>query len=205
MEPPKHYPSQAHHDSPQPPQHRAAGLTKVYPVEMTYEYLRQGCAYCFYNIFKGVWNVREAHTYLQVLGVKEDYRKQHVIQKAEALHKDRPAHSNCLLELHYPALWTSGSHLHQCIDTPMHQIFQGVIKAVIECAATWMKGLKIHTRLCEENIDYMRHIKALHLEWCKLEPFAVGAKGPSHGGWVAETYIAYVCQDHASTVYLHIR
>ena len=61
---PDEYSMESHIDSPNHPKYRAAGERYIKPVQMTYSYLKQGCAYCFYNVFKGKWRRKEAkHTY----------------------------------------------------------------------------------------------------------------------------------------------
>ena len=104
MEPPGLYPNEADVNSPQAPPHCAAGVRKIVPVIQTYESLRQGCAYCFHNVFKRKWNIVMAETYLRILGVKTDYARIHIIDKAINISKTTPNISNFLMKLQYPAL-----------------------------------------------------------------------------------------------------
>ena len=81
-----------------------------------------------------------------MLGVKRDYGIQNIIQKDRDLKNTHPNDPNYLTKLVYPALWTSGLHLDQCIDMPMHQLFECVVKTLIEQVAIWLKGLGLYTK-----------------------------------------------------------
>lgn len=139
MEPPKNYPKADNISSPSAPPHHAAGVRKIIPVIQTYDSLNKGCAYCFYNVFKGTWNIGMAETYLRIIGVKKEYSRSHIIDKAMMMYRTTPNHTHYQTELHYPALWTSRITLDQCIDTPMHHLFEGVIKTLIDHIAIWLK------------------------------------------------------------------
>lgn len=66
-------------------------------------------------------------------------------------------------------MWSSNIFLHQCIDTPMHQNFEGVVKTLIDKVAIWIKGLGLYTRFCDYNGKIMANVKSFRLDWCKLE------------------------------------
>ena len=122
--------------------------------------------------------------YLRILGVKTEYARSNFIDKAIELRKVTPNKTNCLQDIKYPALWTSGVDLHHCIDTPMHHIFEGVVRTVTDHITIWLKKLTINATFADANIDIMTKIKNLRLEWCKLELITCG-------GWVGESWLAY--------------
>ena len=190
IECPYSYPCQEHNKRP-PPTGRSVGIRKIQPVSMSYTYLKQVCEYCFHNVFMGMCSKREALTYMKVLGVKDSYTKQYVIDKAYKLRTTNPTNYDCLLELHYPSLWTSVIFMQQCIDTPMQKIFQGMIKSLMDLISDWLKSQQIFSKFCDKSIDYMSNIKDMHLDWCKMEPFIYGKTGVGTGGWVAEQYVEY--------------
>ena len=51
--PPDSYPTNSHQDSPNPPTDHSARKEKIIPITLTYDILKQGCGYCFYNMYKG--------------------------------------------------------------------------------------------------------------------------------------------------------
>ena len=66
------YPTTEHEDSPIHPKQRGVRNQRMLPsVKMTYEYLRQGCKYCFFNVFKGYWSITTAMEYMRIVGVKK--------------------------------------------------------------------------------------------------------------------------------------
>ena len=189
---PKCYPCKAHLDSPKPPCYREAGINYIKPVYMTYQYLKEGCAYCFFNLFMNEWKKNESVCYMKVLGVKDSYAMANVINKAISLRTTQPNNHNCVQELKFPSMWTSGLSLHQCIDTPMHQLFQGLMKSLITFVGGWMKNERQHSYFCEDISEYMGKVKNMNLDWCKMESFIISkSSGIGTSGWVAENYLAF--------------
>lgn len=189
---PVNYPDSQHVNSPDPPKHCGAKDQHNLPaVRVTYEYLRKGYAFCFFNVYRGVWTIQNAQTYMQVLGVKEEYTRNYIIHKAKALKGQYPSLPNWKSHLRYPSLWQSGIDLHQCIDTPMHHIFQGMVKGRIEFISNWFKFQRCHTQFIQLVGNLMTDISKLRLNWCNLDNFT----GPTNGtgGWVAESYLGFSC------------
>ena len=92
------------------------------------------------------------------------------------------------LHLKYPALWTSGIELHQCIDIPMHQIFLGLVKGLIDFIGDWFKSQNKYKPFIRSIQVMVDRIADLGLSWCKLEKFS---DSDGTGGWVAESYLGY--------------
>ena len=76
-----------------------------------------------------------------MLGVKEDHVTA-LIAKAQLLQHHNPNLTNVVDQVEHPALWMSGLPLDCCLDTPMHQLFLGIVKSVIVFIATWLKSYK---------------------------------------------------------------
>lgn len=79
--------------------------------------------------------------------------------------------------------------LHQCIDTPMHQIFQDMVKGLIELIADWFKFQKRYKQYVLSVTGRMAQIARLRLNWCKLDTFTGSTSGT--GGWVAESFLGF--------------
>ena len=92
-------------------------------------------------------------------------------------------------ELQFPSMWTSGFDLSQCIDTPMHQIFQGMIKNLIELVADWLKRLNKFSSFVNAVNPLIKTITKLRLSWCKVDILTGTNFGT--GGWVSEMYLGY--------------
>ena len=71
----------------------------------------------------------------------------------------------------------------------MHQIFQGMVKALIECISTWLRDEGINSRFMDLIVDKAIYISRLNLSWCKIERFTFTNK--MTGGWLAEHYLGY--------------
>ena len=131
--------------------------------------------------------------YLKSIGVNESYGNSAVYQKAIDCRRDKSITAYSLFNhLSFPVHWSYGISLDQCIDTPMHQIFQGIVKSIMETAMSWLTH--------KDNAQYkafgdfvnvsMFHIQQLNLDWCRIEKFMKG-RSYTLGGWQAEQFIAF--------------
>lgn len=70
---------------------------------------------------------------MKTLGIKHEFTRTHVIDVAKNLQQNQLKHENDIFsELNFPPFWTGPYSLMQNIDTPMHLLFQGITKSIIE-------------------------------------------------------------------------
>ena len=145
-------------------------------------------------MFHGTWNKTKAKSYLNVLGVKKAFASDGIIEKAISCHNEETYPSNLstntiLSRLKFPSLWTSNSELDKCIDTPMHQIFLGMMKSIIKFIGKWYKSQNRMTKFIDSFNKNMAAVQTLRLDCCKMD--RITSVDKLTGGWVAESYLAY--------------
>ena len=191
---PKDYPVNQHPDSPPPPIGREVSNIKyLYPIELTYDILKQAVKFCFFNCYRNNWTQTEAMVYLKSVGINEKYGKENVFLVAQKLKKmNTLERTSCYDYISYPILWCSGLQLNQCIDTPMHQIFQGVVKSLMDETITWLNYKKnpIYKEFGEYVNGTLCKFHDVGVDWCRMEKFTSGRLF-SLGGWQAEQFIAF--------------
>ena len=79
--------------------------------------------------------------------------------------------------------------LCQLIDTPMHLVFQGIVKSVIEFSFDLLAKYGKKTEFKDYVFDLMDHIKILQCGFCRMDNFS---KIPTSfvAGWIAENHLA---------------
>ena len=130
---PENYPTCQHKNSPQPPVNRGIECIKqLKPIQQTYEVLIAASQFCAYNYWHNVWSKKNVDAYMKSVGVSSSYYKPHIIDAdITSLQKNVDVKETLKL-LHIPTAWNTPINLCQYIDTPMHLIFQGIVKSVIE-------------------------------------------------------------------------
>ena len=191
---PENYPKTQHPDSPVPPAGREVlDIENLHPIELSYPLLIQGVQFCFFNCYHGYWTQASAMVYLKSIGINESYGKEKIYQVALKCQSDSSITSSSLFDyITYPVHWNCGASLDQCIDTPMHQIFQGVVKSIIEKTMSWLtkKGTAHYKAFGDYVNTTLQDISDLGLDWCRMEKFQRG-RSYSLGGWQAEQYVAF--------------
>ena len=191
---PKHYPESQHPNSPTPPIGREVeNIENLYPIELTYDIIKAGIRFCFFNCYHDKWNKISALVYLKSIGVNAKYGDEYIYQVANQCRRiETIDESNIYDYIEYPVMWKSGITLDQCIDTPMHQIFQGIVKTVMEETILWLsKKVNSHYKVFGDKVnDTLQHIHDVGVDWCRMEKFTSG-RAYSLGGWQAEQFLAF--------------
>ena len=130
---PDDYLTYCHNDSPDPPPSRHVyHQTTLVPVLQTFEFLIKASNFCAFNFFYKIWNVANVTTYMQSVGITPNFFKIHIIEKCRSYWNKNISHIDIDTFLDIPTMWSVGIDLCQFIDTPMHLVFQGIVKSVIE-------------------------------------------------------------------------
>ena len=191
---PKEYPVVQHPDSPPPPKGREIlDITNLHPIELSYKVMMDGVRFCFFNCYRGEWTQSSAMSYLKSIGINESYGKTYIYQTAIRCKRNPSISLSSIYDhIKYPVHWTSGITLDQCIDTPMHQLFQGVVKSIMEKTMSWLtKKNNAHYKAFGDFVNFtLLQIHKLNIDWCRMEKLMRG-RSYTLGGWQAEQYVAF--------------
>ena len=191
---PPDYPTREHPNSPSPPLGREINENEyLLPLELTYNILIEGAKYSFFNCYHNMWTKTSTVTYLKSLGINEKYAINDIYDTASVC-RSIPNFDESSLYNHltYPVLWTSGSSLEQCIDTPMHQLFQGIVKTIVDETSDWLsrKYRPMYKAFGDKVNNLMIKIHNVGVDWCRMERLMKG-RSYTTSGWQAEQYIAF--------------
>ena len=189
--PPTHYPATKHHNSPPPPFGRdvCKPFEKLPPIRVTYTILIEATKFGFWNYLHQTWNKSQTHSYFRLIGISTMFFHT-IIAQADHHRKYLPVSHSILDKITLPAMWTSSFRLEQCIDTPMHLLFQGITKTIIEESKEYLKHHKIWSQFGRHSNELMDDVSSVHIDFCKVESFNGGTEYTT-GGWIAETYIGF--------------
>ena len=188
------YPEEQHPESPPPPCGREViNIKKLYPIEITYDALISGVKFCFFNCYKETWTKHSSMVYLKSLGINERYANDNICDVAAMCRMHTNLDESSLFNhINFPVLWTSGLELRQCIDTPMHHIFQGIVKSIVDETTDWLtRKYKPKYKTFGDNVNNtLSQIHSVGVDWCRMEKLMRG-RTYTTGGWQAEQYIAF--------------
>ena len=86
MDKPEKYPRTQHPTSPNPPMFReVSNINYLIPVEQSFSWLKQGCKFCFHNVYHSYWNLSTSDEYMRCLGLHQSFNRKFVIEKAKEL------------------------------------------------------------------------------------------------------------------------
>ena len=194
---PTAYPSECATDSPRPHElRRVGGVAHLRPLILTFDNLKTNSQFIFYNVYKRTFNLAHAKAYGKSVGLSLDCLLTRIINPAKELRSKNPnmSRKDILQSFRYPAIWNAPIALNQFIDAPMHLIFQGIIKSIIEMISDWLSplstSLSYHKQFCKIINPMMVKISNMNLNWCALNTFNV-SKNYKPTGWIAANYLAY--------------
>ena len=190
--PPK-YPSIQHPLSPDHPTSRSVSSSPsfvLYPVRVSYHHLLQCVKYASWNYITKTWNKGNFKAYLRLVGIATSYVTELLNKFDDSLAANNVSLTTIIQTIPIPSMWTSHYRLEQCIDTPMHLIFQGIVESIISMTETFFKFHSVWSSFGKESNIVMDNISNLHCEFCRIESFN-GGEQYTTGGWIAETFLGY--------------
>ena len=190
--PPHNYPTQQHQNSPTPPSSRQALLKQnqlLCTVKVDYDHFISCIKYAFWNFLHQSWNKGQCESYLKLVGISGQYIKQ-IVNLATTKRNLLPTDYSILEQIPFPPMWNSVYRLEQCIDTPMHLLFQGIVKSIILETQAFFKFHKKWASFGMRSNTILNEINKMHLEFCRAEHFNGGDQYTT-GGWIAETYLGF--------------
>jgi len=97
---------------------------------------------------------------------------------------------NIINDLDIQPMWNGLFSLDQFIQTPMHQLVEGLVKSSIEILILFMKFHKKWTKFSKLCNEFLEDIETLHLSYCMTDGLT-NVDDMKTGGWLAETYLAF--------------
>ena len=169
---PEKYPSRASTTSPVPPANRTVNETCVVPMRQQFSWLKQGLEFAHHNLTtnertfdnqKIRWGKAEMAAYLRTMAINESVQ--------EAVWKSARAKLNHPLSAtipYIPALWETCILMERFLNSPMHLLFHGLVKNVMELLHKFM--IKLGRLATFERFvnRYLSEIESYRLDWLKL-------------------------------------
>ena len=161
----------------------------LYPLQLSYKGLNKGLKYALYNHLKGIWKKKETIVYLKILGMK-DSTILDMIEKANSNLKVRNDVIEAIFHTNFPPMWTTILTLDQFIETPMHHLFEGLVKSSIEVLIVYFKFHKKWAKFARLVNDILDDVSSLNLSYCAVDSFS-NEEDFKTGGWLAENYLGF--------------
>ena len=86
-------------------------------------------------------------------------------------------------------MWTSSLNVDQFIEVPMHHLFEGIIKSIIDIQTSFFKWYKKWSSFGNNSNIYLNSVSSAKASFCQALPFS--GDNYTTGGWIVEQYIAY--------------
>ena len=191
------YPDTYHDDGPHPhAQRQMERIKNLYPMILSFDNLKANAQFIFFNVYKKTFKFNDARVYGKSVGLSGDCINNLIIAPAKMLRVNSPNHTydEVIKKFKYPVLWDCPIALNQYIDAPMHLLFQGIIKSLIEMISEWLTALpktpSYHKEFCQIIHPTMLAISNMNLKWCFMNIFHT-AKNYKTTGWIANNYLAF--------------
>ena len=193
--PPRDYPRTKHVDSPSFPSDRDVldnnQSRTLKPMKMTYEILIDGTKAAAFNLFTNHWKKTETRCYLKTLGVSSNIIDD-IFKNVSECNRNNQSYKSFIDKLDLPYTWNDESSvLDQFIETPMHHLFEGIVKSLIEVTMDYLKFYKCWRKYCERINPILEDINSLKLEFCNAETFWHSKTDFKATGWIADNYLGY--------------
>ena len=161
----------------------------LYPLELTYETLTEGLKYALFNHLSENWNKRETVVYLKLLGIKDSTIQDMIDESLKNLGLTNDI-VEAISKTEFPPMWSTVISLDQFVETPMHHLFEGLVKTAIELLTLFLKYHKKWTKFGRLINEIMSDVSSLHIGYCVVDTFS-NVDDLKTGGWLAENYLGF--------------
>ena len=125
------------------------------------------------------------------MGANKDVENK-IVEKFKTARKHHTNINNrtVLTDPELSAYWSNKSiSIDHCVDAPMHLLFEGVFKSILELSGEWLAEQNCRSKfLCSIN-DFIKKVSALNLSYCKVIDISNDKR--LDGYWVAENYLGF--------------
>ena len=111
------------------------------PIKLDYQSMIHGLKFVMYQYLVGAWRKTKSICYLELLSVKESIIH-NILYLVDTQKRQNQTIQFIISHLETPAMWSNLLTLYQFIETPMHLIFEGLVKSSIELLIACMRCRK---------------------------------------------------------------
>ena len=154
-------------------------------IKLNYNLLKDATKFGLYNYMIKKWSKKECISFLKLLCIKES-RISYLIQGLPTSNMSNAETAHEISKVKFPAMWDSILTLDQFIETPMHHLFEGIVKSCIEVLIQFLKYHKKWSKFSEIANLLLENIFLLRLDFCKCETLS-----SETSGWLAENYLGF--------------
>ena len=129
-------------------------------IQLNYEFLTNGLQYDIYHYITDKWTKSKTVVFLKLMCIKEAFihKSIDIVQTNLQVSGDVVTAVNMIPT---PPMWSSIFTLDQFIDTPMHQLFEGITKSCIELIIQFFKHHRKWTKFATSTNKLLEVVKSL--------------------------------------------
>ncbi|EJK61504.1 hypothetical protein THAOC_17997 [Thalassiosira oceanica] len=166
VELPKYYPkNRSNPDTGHAPKFRTVFMEEVKPYRQKFEWLVEGVTFAYKNACSTnrstMWFKQNVRDFLRSMGVNKEVQED--VCRAAAAFKANP-NSNLRF---IPLLWLLGIPMHRFINSPMHLLFHGIIKDIMDFCLAFARSFQKGEVFATFVNERLSELESLGLDWCK--------------------------------------
>lgn len=190
---PIEYPRTYHPSSPETPTthpiFKPRQSRKMFPYKQNYCSMKQGVNFALFNLYTKTWKSNEGTAYLKMFGLSATTITKIIEFATNDSSKEDHDDTHIYDRYKYPCMWSSSLELHQFVEVPMHHIFEGIVKSIIEIQISFFKWYKKWSTFSKDSNIILNNVLSSKTNFCKALPFS--GDNLTTGGWIAEQYVAF--------------
>jgi hypothetical protein len=148
-----------------PPMHRAVNEQHLVPHQSSFEWLSRGVQLAEMEVRLGNWSKGQCDAYLRSMGLNKALSET-VYDTA----KHNAACANEDIKCPIPPSWKTNVSLDMFIEAPMHLLFLGIVKSIMEVSDTYMKQYRLGNKFISHANTYIAQLQSFHLDFLQIRP-----------------------------------
>ena len=187
----KGYPTTKALNSPKFPTKRNVPMKYLYPARQSFKYLQKCCKAAFFNRATKTWSVANLNAYLQSVGVKDKLIKDIQIMGDMVIKSNLDPTEFMHTKLKLPQVWEQPCPMDAFIDSPMHMLFLGVVKSVLDELKDYALSYNKRAAFIDRANPLIASVRKYHLAFCRLELFGKKDSSTLTPGWLSDNCVSF--------------
>ncbi len=146
-----------------PPLHRTVNEKHLVSHPLFFEWLSCGVQLAEMEVRLGYWSKGQCNAYLHSNGLNKSLSK--TVYDTAKLNAEL---DNDYIKCPTPQLWKTAVSFDMFIEAPMHLLFLGMVKSIMEVSDTYMKQNQLGNKFITHANTYIAQLQSFHLEFLQI-------------------------------------
>ena len=147
----------------EPPQNRTCNEQYLVPHKSSFDWLSRGVNMAELEVRLGNWSKRHCEAYLRSMGLNKS-----ISEIVYSTARQNAVRARNDIKCPIPTSWQTETTVDMFIEAPMHLLFLGIVKSIMEVSEKYMKDDKLSRKFINHTNGYIGQLESLRVDYLQI-------------------------------------